>query len=279
MLFARFDRLLFLARGGKTIYFNSVGEGSHILREYFERNGSAKFPPGVNPAEFMLEVIGAAPGSHSDIDWHQTWLDSPERAAVKEELRHLAANPKVVDKSQQDKWAYTEFAVPLRSQFWEVQKRVFAQYWRTPVYIYSKATLCTLVVRLSPPFSLPRLLPLPLTARSCLLVGTSLTHVSCPAGSLHRLCVPLCTRPARPVLTCLARRPQSRSSTPAPRSRACRTSACILFSCRERDEKLTSSSAPLAGSSPSSSSSPSSASSSSRSVRARLSSPGSSALC
>ncbi|GAA5847250.1 hypothetical protein JCM9279_006157 [Rhodotorula babjevae] len=145
MLFARFDRLLFLARGGRTIYYGAVGDESHVLREYFERNGSAKFPPGVNPAEFMLEVIGAAPGSHSDIDWHQTWLESPEREAVKEELRQLAANPKVVDKSQQDKWAYTEFAVPLRSQFWEVQKRVFQQYWRTPVYIYSKATLCTLV--------------------------------------------------------------------------------------------------------------------------------------
>ncbi|TNY20426.1 xenobiotic-transporting ATPase [Rhodotorula diobovata] len=145
MLFARFDRLLFLARGGRTIYFGEVGAESHVLRSYFERNGSDKYPPGVNPAEFMLEVIGAAPGSHSDIDWHQTWLDSPERQAVKDELRQLAANPKPVDKSKQDKWAYKEFAVPLTMQFWEVQKRVFQQYWRSPVYIYSKATLCTLV--------------------------------------------------------------------------------------------------------------------------------------
>ncbi|BGP42684.1 Multidrug resistance protein [Rhodotorula kratochvilovae] len=145
MLFSRFDRLLFLARGGKTIYFGEVGAESHILRSYFERNGSAQFPPGVNPAEFMLEVIGAAPGSHSEIDWHQTWLDSPERQAVKEELRQLAANPKPVDKSKQDKWAYKEFAVPLTTQFWAVQRRVFQQYWRSPVYIYSKTVLCTLV--------------------------------------------------------------------------------------------------------------------------------------
>lgn len=162
MLFARFDRLLFLARGGRTIYFGEVGAESHVLRSYFERNGSDKFPPGVNPAEFMLEVIGAAPGSHSDIDWHQTWLDSPERQAVKDELRQLAANPKPVDKSKQDKWAYKEFAVPLTMQFWEVQKRVFQQYWRSPVYIYSKATLCTLVVRLlvAPPRLLACAVPL-----------------------------------------------------------------------------------------------------------------------
>ncbi|GAA6042699.1 hypothetical protein JCM8097_003753 [Rhodosporidiobolus ruineniae] len=145
MLFSRFDRLLFLARGGKTIYFGEVGEESKILRSYFERNGSQKFPPSVNPAEFMLEVIGAAPGSHSDIDWHETWKNSPERLAVKDELAFLRSNPKSVDKSKQDKWAYKQFAVPFSTQMVEVQKRVFQQYWRTPVYIYSKTVLCTLV--------------------------------------------------------------------------------------------------------------------------------------
>ncbi|GEM11899.1 ATP-binding cassette, subfamily G (WHITE), member 2, PDR [Rhodotorula toruloides] len=143
-LFDRFDRLLFLARGGKTVYFGEVGEQSKILRSYFERNGSPQFPPGVNPAEYMLQVIGAAPGSHTEINWHQTWLDSPERAKVKEELAYLKANPKSTEKTD-DKWASTEFAVPLATQFVEVQKRVFQQYWRSPVYIYSKTVLCTLV--------------------------------------------------------------------------------------------------------------------------------------
>ncbi|BGO96274.1 Multidrug resistance protein [Rhodotorula toruloides] len=143
-LFDRFDRLLFLARGGKTVYFGEVGEQSRILRSYFERNGSPQFPPGVNPAEYMLEVIGAAPGSHTEIDWHQTWLDSPERAEVKKELAYLKANPKPAE-AKDDKWASTEFAVPLTTQFVEVQKRVFQQYWRSPVYIYSKTVLCTLV--------------------------------------------------------------------------------------------------------------------------------------
>lgn len=31
LLFSRFDRLLFLAKGGKTVYFGPVGENSHIL--------------------------------------------------------------------------------------------------------------------------------------------------------------------------------------------------------------------------------------------------------
>jgi len=39
-LFSRFDRLLFLARGGRTIYYGNVGDGSKYLIDYFQRNGS-----------------------------------------------------------------------------------------------------------------------------------------------------------------------------------------------------------------------------------------------
>jgi len=147
MLFQRFDRLLFLAKGGRTVYFGKVGENSNILTKYFERNGAFPCPKEANPAEWMLEVIGAAPGSHSDIDWHETWKASPERAEVRRELAEMkevlsqttkpAADP-------DDKAAFREFAAPFGTQMWEVQKRVFAQYWRTPSYIYSKLLLCTL---------------------------------------------------------------------------------------------------------------------------------------
>lgn len=50
MLFSRFNRLLFLAAGGKTIYFGEVGEESKILRAYFEKNGSPVRRPPASPA-------------------------------------------------------------------------------------------------------------------------------------------------------------------------------------------------------------------------------------
>lgn len=72
----------------------------------------------------MLEVIGAAPGSHTEIDWHEAWKASPERAAVKQELAHLKGNPKQLDApSKADKWAYREFAAPMSVQYFEVTKR------------------------------------------------------------------------------------------------------------------------------------------------------------
>lgn len=58
MLFQRFDHLLFLAKGGRTVYFGEIGERSSIMTSYFERNGAPTCPAEANPAEWMLEVIG-----------------------------------------------------------------------------------------------------------------------------------------------------------------------------------------------------------------------------
>jgi ATP-binding cassette subfamily G (WHITE) protein 2 (PDR) len=56
ILFQEFDRLLFLAAGGKTVYFGEIGENSKTLTNYFERNGSQICGEEENPAEWMLTV-------------------------------------------------------------------------------------------------------------------------------------------------------------------------------------------------------------------------------
>lgn len=144
MLFQRFDRLLFLAKGGKTMYFGDIGHNSKIMTSYFERHGAEPCPPNHNPAEWMLEAIGAAPGSSTDIDWFQTWKESPEFSAIQDELQRLASH-RVEKTEKEDPKTYDEFAAPLQVQLYYVTKRVFEQYWRTPSYIYAKAALCILV--------------------------------------------------------------------------------------------------------------------------------------
>ncbi|KAK1248495.1 hypothetical protein MKX08_006715 [Trichoderma sp. CBMAI-0020] len=146
MLFQRFDRLLFLAKGGKTVYFGDIGENSHILTSYFERNGGHACPPEANPAEWMLEVIGAAPGSHTDVNWFETWRNSPEYQAVQAELDNIKREKSAeVSVIEDDPTKFNEFAAPFMTQLRENLFRVFQQYWRSPIYIYSKAALCTLV--------------------------------------------------------------------------------------------------------------------------------------
>ncbi|KIV78697.1 hypothetical protein PV11_06318 [Exophiala sideris] len=147
MLFQRFDRLLFLAKGGRTVYFGPVGESSKTLTSYFERNGAHACPTEANPAEWMLEVIGAAPGSHTNIDWVDTWRNSPEVREVHAELDQMKLERCRLSRATSDpndKASFREFAAPFQVQLWETQKRVFEQYWRTPSYIYSKLALCTL---------------------------------------------------------------------------------------------------------------------------------------
>lgn len=142
LLVQNFDRLLFLAKGGKTVYFGEIGENSHVLTGYFEKNGAHPCPPDANPAEWMLEVIGAAPGAVSARDWPQVWLDSPERVAVRKELDDMQAELGGRGGST-DGHSHEEFAMPFSYQLKMCLMRVFQQTWRTPSYIYSKIFLCT----------------------------------------------------------------------------------------------------------------------------------------
>jgi len=144
MLFQRFDRLLFLARGGRTVYFGQIGENSSILADYFMRNGGHALSEGENPAEWMLDVIGAAPGSHSDVDWPATWNENPEKKAVVEHLDNLKSSLSQKEKESSSKADYQEFASSAAVQLRECLSRVFSQYWRTPSYIYSKLILSIL---------------------------------------------------------------------------------------------------------------------------------------
>lgn len=138
--------MLLLAKGGKQIYFGEVGDNSETLISYFERNGARHCGQDENPAEYMLSAIGATPGAKSTVDWHKTWLESPEYESVKAELaqmkRELPNKVSTVDAAD-DKANHREFAAPFGVQLWEVLRRVFQQWWRTPSYIWSKTALCT----------------------------------------------------------------------------------------------------------------------------------------
>ncbi|KAK9855241.1 hypothetical protein MYU51_002589 [Penicillium brevicompactum] len=142
ILIQQFDRLLFLAKGGRTVYFGELGNNMQTLIKYFEDKGSSKCPPNANPVEWMLEVIGAAPGSHADRDWGDEWVKSAERAELRRELAAMKAES--LSKPPPASAEFAEFAMPIWYQFLVCIRRMFQQYWRTPVYLYSKAAVCIL---------------------------------------------------------------------------------------------------------------------------------------
>lgn len=55
ILFQEFDRLLFLAKGGKPVYFGEIGKQSRTLLDYFERNGARTCEASENVSHGVCE--------------------------------------------------------------------------------------------------------------------------------------------------------------------------------------------------------------------------------
>lgn len=122
------------------MYFGDIGANSKILIDYFVRQGGSPPSADSNPAEWMLETIGAAPGVKSDIDWPSVWRSSEEYSSVQAELQRLKQISRSEDKPV-DNSDYAEFAASFVNQLRYATKRTFQQYWRSPAYINSKALL------------------------------------------------------------------------------------------------------------------------------------------
>ncbi|KAJ5702941.1 hypothetical protein N7488_010489 [Penicillium malachiteum] len=143
ILLQQFDRLLLLDNGGRTVYFGPMGPSASTLLRYFEKNGGYPCPADANPAEYMLEVIGAAPGSRTEINWPAVWRQSPEIEAVRTQLEKWKRDRPHQSSAvpTQDHHSYAEFAASFPYQLRETLVRIFQQYWRNPSYIYSKIGL------------------------------------------------------------------------------------------------------------------------------------------
>jgi ABC-type multidrug transport system permease subunit/ABC-type multidrug transport system ATPase subunit len=139
-LIEQFDRLLLLARGGKTVYFGDMGTDSQIVLDYFEGYGAPPCPQGANPAEYILEQIGAGVTDHASLDWPSVWATSSERRAVTERIEHFESLGRS-NASQTSSIPMRKFAASWLQQYLLVQKRLFIGQWRSPGYINSKLAI------------------------------------------------------------------------------------------------------------------------------------------
>ncbi|KAK5720448.1 hypothetical protein LTR17_015005 [Elasticomyces elasticus] len=135
-LFAQFDTLLLLARGGKTVYFGDIGKNAGTIKEYFGRYG-APCPQASNPAEHMIDVVSGTLSQGKD--WNQVWLDSPEYTSVTTELDRLISDtaskpPGTLDDGR-------EFATTIWEQTKLVSKRMNTSLYRNIDYANNKFAL------------------------------------------------------------------------------------------------------------------------------------------
>lgn len=129
--------MLFLRKGGHTVYFGDIGERSKAVTGYFEQNGARLCGNSENPAEYLLEVVDSPANEQ---DWIQSWKSSAEAITVQHEIAVLNEEAKSAASGTHAHYD-SEFAAPFHRQLRAVLFRLFQQFWRTPSYILAKVTL------------------------------------------------------------------------------------------------------------------------------------------
>ncbi|KAL8847299.1 MAG: hypothetical protein Q9221_007644 [Calogaya cf. arnoldii] len=140
VLFEHFDELLLLKSGGRIVYHGPLGKDSRQLIDYFESNGAKKCEISANPAEYMLEAIGAGDPNYKGQDWGDVWASSPEHQERAREIQEMIADRRNAPRNSNTD-DDREFAMPLGTQVYAVVKRAFVSYWRTPDYMIGKFVL------------------------------------------------------------------------------------------------------------------------------------------
>ncbi|GAB1527106.1 ATP-binding cassette transporter snq2 [Rhizoctonia solani] len=138
-LFQAFDRLLLLRTGGQTCYFGDLGHNATTLISYLERNGGRKCEPDENPAEYMLDVIGAGATASTDIDWNAAWKKSPEAKDLEKELERIHSQGREQRVPSDDK--VSAYATRFPNQLRVLLHRAFIHSVRSPDYVMSKIFL------------------------------------------------------------------------------------------------------------------------------------------
>ncbi|KAG2177326.1 hypothetical protein INT43_007983 [Umbelopsis isabellina] len=128
-LFEHFDHLLLLVRGGRTAYYGEIGQDARTMINYFESNGGPKCSPQANPAEYILEVVGAGTAGKVTANWADIWAESPQAQALTDELEQIHQN---MDPNH--KRHATRYAQSFPVQFRLVFERMSIAYWRSPDY-------------------------------------------------------------------------------------------------------------------------------------------------
>ncbi|CAO0794921.1 unnamed protein product [Mucor circinelloides] len=128
-LFGHFDHFLLLRRGGNTAYFGETGKDSRTMIDYFEFNSGPTCSPEANPAENILECVGAGTAGKVITDWTQVWLNSPKATALEDEMETIHNSIDHTVNCRVEKYAQLFWP-----QLYYVFKRINISWWRSPSY-------------------------------------------------------------------------------------------------------------------------------------------------
>jgi len=153
-VFDKFDSLLLMRRGGEVVFFGPLGPNSSNLKGYFlAQPGTPPLAPGMNPATWMLDVIGAGTGAAKATDFAHTYRESELAAANEMFIAEALAKQKgeqmmgmaddfsvereaasVAADASEDSAASGGYQTSLGTQARWLMYRNLTSYWRSPSY-------------------------------------------------------------------------------------------------------------------------------------------------
>jgi len=125
-VFAMFDDLLLLKKGGTLVFFGDLGKHSINLTSYFETAGSEPIQYGQNPASWML----LASEFREPVEWAELYTSSNQYNNLMEQIR---AERESLDEAKKITYAHT-YATTLKDRLVYLTHRINLILRRSPAY-------------------------------------------------------------------------------------------------------------------------------------------------
>ncbi|CAH0026214.1 unnamed protein product [Clonostachys rhizophaga] len=133
-----FDHLVLLVKGGRVAYDGPLGDGCSAAVEYFQNQSHVDCGEKQNPAEYILDIVGAGSRSTNTIDWATTWDQSKASTSGPQQKEKVEPHDVQSSLEMQSRGRY---AVSFVSQLSVVLRRAWLFTWRDPDYFAAKLFL------------------------------------------------------------------------------------------------------------------------------------------
>lgn len=130
-----FDHLVLLVKGGNLAYDGSLGKNCETAVDYFQQRSQVICNEGQNPAEYLLDIVGAGSRSSNTVDWASQWLQTKACADRHEQLQDLTRDDRDCSPDLQVSGNY---ATSFTSQLSVVLRRSWLFNWRDTDYFIAK---------------------------------------------------------------------------------------------------------------------------------------------
>lgn len=127
-----FDHLVLLAKGGRLAYNGALGSHCSTAVEYFAQKSQTPIGSGQNPAEYLLDIVGAGSRSTVTTDWASEWQSNTDNTHHLTPTPSTGNNVPILDSSDK------KYATSFWRQMTIILPRAWLYNWRDPDYFTAK---------------------------------------------------------------------------------------------------------------------------------------------